>query len=311
MRLLLTGASGFIGTALLQRFIREGWQVDAVRRTPDAPDTHGVRWHRCDLWDETAMQRLLAQTRPTHLVLNAWISTPGVFWSSPDNQRWLDATTALLHAFGAQGGRSVLGLGSCAEYDWSAAQFIEGTTAERPATAYGQAKLVACQRLFTLADTYGFRAAWGRIFMPYGAGDAAERLIPSLIRQLVHHEPIALSAGTQQRDFIAVDDVAEAVARLLRREASGVFNLGTGVATSLRDLAGMIAQQLDGFAPLAAGAHHQQWLQWGALPERAEPPVLVADISKLRQQLGWQPEISLKAGLTPLITAALATPNTR
>ena len=175
MRIMLTGASGFIGAALLARFVREGWQVEAVHRSAAGPALPGVRWHGVDLWRAEHVGTLIQKTRPTHLVLNAWVSTPGIFWSSPDNARWLEATTTLLHAFGACGGESVVGLGSCAEYDWTAERFVEDMTPERPDTPYGQAKIAASRRMFALKQTYGFKAAWGRVFMPYGPYWSAPR----------------------------------------------------------------------------------------------------------------------------------------
>jgi len=293
MRVMLTGASGFIGSALLARFVREGWQVEAVHRSAEGPQLPGVRWHGVDLWQAGEVSKLLRETRPTHLVLNAWVSTPGIFWSSPDNMRWLEATTSLLHAFGACGGESVVGLGSCAEYDWNAEHFVEDKTPERPSTPYGQAKLTTSHRMFALKQTYGFNAAWGRVFMPYGPGDAPRRLVPTVIRRLMLEQEIPLSKGLQIRDFIYVDDVAEAVARLLRQGAGGIFNLGTGIGTSVRDIALRIATHFD-------AAH---LLKFGALEERAEPPVLVADVTKLRHTLGWQPEISTELGIARTLLA--------
>jgi len=294
MRVMLTGASGFIGTALLAHFVREGWQVEAVHRSAERPRLPGVRWRGVDLWQPEEVSKLIRETRPTHLVLNAWVSTPGIFWSSPDNMRWLEATTSLLHAFGAAGGESVVGLGSCAEYDWNAEHFVENKTPERPDTLYGQAKLTTSQRMFALKQTYGFNAAWSRVFMPYGPGDAPGRLVPSVIRHLMLGQEMPLSKGLQIRDFIYVDDVAEAVARLLRQGADGVFNLGTGIGTSVRDIAFMIAGHFD-------TAH---LLKFGELEERAEPAVLVADMTKLRHTLGWQPEISPEIGIARTLAAA-------
>ena len=127
--------------------------------------------------------------------------------------------------------------------------------------------------------------------------DAGERLVPTVIRQLRLGQEVQLGEGQQFRDFIYVDDVAEAVARLLGQGAGGVFNLGTGIGTSVRDIALMIADHFD-------AAH---LLRFGALEERVEPATLVADVTKLRHTLSWLPEIQAKLGIASILagTAAL------
>lgn len=299
MRVMLTGASGFIGAALLKRFVQEGWQIEAVHRSPAGPSMPGVRWHQVDLWREEEVRRLIREIQATHLVLSAWVTTPSLYRSSPDNLRWLEATTSLLHAFGAGGGKSVVGIGSCMEYDWTAENFVEDKTPERPDTLYGQAKLAASQTLFALKREYGFNAVWGRVFMPFGPNDAPERLVPAIIRHLTLGQEMPLSQGRQILDFVYVDDVAEAVVRLLRKNTDGVFNLGTGTGTSVRDMALMIADHFE--AMDCTSKTYSDLLKFGAREERKEPASLVADITKLRNTLGWQPEISTVLGIERML----------
>src|SRR3712207_173544 len=117
-RLLLTGATGFVGRSLLAPLAERGFDLHAVsRRVPDpAIAVPGVSWHRADLLDEAEARRLLAEVRPAVLVHAAWYVEHGRFWTAPENERWLEASTALGAAFVEAGGRRLVGLGTCAEY---------------------------------------------------------------------------------------------------------------------------------------------------------------------------------------------------
>ena len=116
---LLTGASGFVGRHCLRFLAEEYDEVHAVssRELPLSSDK--IVWHRVDLLESAPLSELMSQVRPTHLLHFAWIVTPGVYWSSPDNFRWVQASLELLRLFGENGGKRVVTAGSCAEYDWN------------------------------------------------------------------------------------------------------------------------------------------------------------------------------------------------
>jgi len=233
--------------------------------------------------------------RPTHLLHSAWVAVPGRFWRDPENLDWLQGGLALLRAFGACGGRRFVGVGTCAEYDWAQSRFAEDETPTRPATLYGKAKLAMAMAADAFAARYGFSAAWGRIFQPYGPGDAPERLIPLVINSLAAGRPVELTSGTQERDFIFAPDAAGLLTRLLASDESGSFNIGTGRATPIRAAVELVADHLG----------RRELLRFGALPDKADEPArLVADMSKVAGRLGWSPPTSLETGLTVTVKHA-------
>ena len=122
-RVLVSGAGGFIGRWSVPALLRLGYQVHAVlsgnasREVPE--ELRGAKIHFADLLDDSAIDELTREVRPTHLLHFAWIATPGVYWNSEENFRWLAASERLLRSFRAQGGSRVMMAGSCAEYDWS------------------------------------------------------------------------------------------------------------------------------------------------------------------------------------------------
>jgi nucleoside-diphosphate-sugar epimerase len=293
---LLTGGTGFIGSHCLTRLLREDCTIHAVNRQGGGPVSERVTWHAADLRSPGEAAELVRRVRPTHLLHSAWIATPGLFWQSPDNERWLEGGRALVRAFGETGGRHLVGLGTCAEYDWEQDQFIEDQTPIKPSTPYGRSKAAMAAAAFADAASYGFTAAWGRVFQPYGVGEASRRLIPSVIDALIAKRPIDLTDGRQERDFIFAPDLADLAVRLLIGGHEGGFNIGTGRATALRTAVEYIAGRIGG----------GNLLRFGAIQAPStEPMRLVADMKKVEKLVDWTAPTTLKAGLDEVVERAL------
>lgn len=291
-RILVTGASGFIGRWCLPRLRGHGFDVHAISRTPPRESADAVTWHATDLLRSGAARTLIAEVRPTHLLHAAWIATPGVFWDSPDNLRWLATGLELVDAFGANGGVRAVGVGSCAEYDWSDGLMSEERTALNPKTIYGQCKLAMSLALAAAGRIHGFSTAWARLFFPYGPGESEERLISTVIRALLKGEVVETTHGRQERDFVFVDDVADALARLVTSDVEGPFNIGSGRALALRDVVRHITDRLGG----------ADRIRFGARPaDPDEPPVLAADTAHMRAAVGWEPATTLADGIAKTI----------
>src|SRR5581483_416703 len=241
---LVTGATGFLGSHLLARLMRERCVLHAVNRQGRGPAAERVTWHAADLRRSDAASELLRRVRPTHLLHNAWSAVPGHFWADPENLDWLQSGLALLRSFGELGGQRFVGVGSCAEYDWNQTRFSEEATPINPATLYGKSKAAMWAAAEAFAAQYRFTAAWGRIFLPYGPGDPAERLIPMVIASLLAGRQVALGEGEFQRDFIFAPDATDLIVRLLAEDESGAFNVGTGHGTEIRTVVGALAQRL-------------------------------------------------------------------
>jgi len=294
-KILLTGATGFVGSACLRALVRRGAQVAAVNRTGCGPALERVTWHAVDLRDGAAAERLIGEVRPSHVLHVAWMSTPGVYPTSPENLDWLAAGLALARAFGRAGGRRFVGVGTCAEYDWSSSRFVEDETPLRPASLYGRCKVAMWDCVQACAAAHGFSAAWARLFLPYGPGDAAKRLIPSVVAALREGRPVATTEGLQERDFVFVDDIGELLAEMAQGEQGGAFNIGTGIATQVRRAIEILVAQIGNRSAI----HH------GAVPLPAhEPKRLIADMTKVNKTFGWTAPTTLEAGLCAYLNAA-------
>lgn len=292
--LLLTGATGFVGGACLRRALNFDGEIHAVTRTGRGPFADRVQWHSADLRDPGEARRIVAEIGPTHCLHSAWIATPGVYLESEDNRSWLEGGAALVDAFGAAGGERFVGVGSCAEYDWAADSFTEDRTPIVPSSLYGRCKASLWTILRAASARHAFSAAWGRVFFPYGPGDAAGRLIPSVIRTLRGGEALETTDGLQERDLIFVDDVADLLVGLVECRHEGAFNVGTGEAVSVRSVVTSLADKVGGLTRIRFGAKPRS-------PQ--EPDWLVANMDKVRLVLGWSPSWSLQLGLDACLAA--------
>ncbi len=291
-RVLVTGATGFIGRHCLSSLLEQGYEVHALSSSMRPDLRKDISWHYADLLDAQQVEAVLAETRPTHLLHFAWFVEPGVYWDSLENFRWVRASLALLEAFSKNGGQHVVMAGTCAEYDWRYGYCSEVITPTTPATAYGTCKLSLQRMLDVFARQAKLRSAWGRIFFLYGPHEYPSRLVPSVTRSLLKGEAVRCTHGKQLNDFLYVQDVADAFVALLDSAIEGPVNIGSGQPIPVAKVISEIASKLN----------RHDLVQLGAIPMRAnEPPLLTADVTRLRTEVGWLPKYDLDRGLEETI----------
>lgn len=292
-RVLLTGANGFIGRHCVPHLMEKGFEVHAVLSTDGKNrDVDSVIWHTANLLDFNSPSTLIERVKPSHMLHFAWITTPGVYWTSEENLRWVQASLELLRNFKTHGGQRVVMAGSCAEYDWNHGHASETLTPLHPATLYGVCKKSLYEMLMSFARQEGLSAAWGRIFFLYGPYENPARLVPSVIRALLDNRPALCTHGDQIRDFLHVDDVASAFASLLDSDVQGGVNIVSNEPVAIKAVVHRIAELM----------RHPDLVRLGAIPASdSDVPLLTGDATRLTQEVGWIPRFSLDAGLNMTI----------
>jgi nucleoside-diphosphate-sugar epimerase len=293
VKVLLTGASGFLGRHVLGLLRQRGVSAWTLGRS--CPVGQHARAHvYCDLLVDGGLGETLRHLAPSHLLHLAWVTDPATYQASPRNGDWVRSTKRLARAFCDAGGSHIVVAGSCAEYDWSHGWCQEEETPLRPATPYGEAKNTTRQDLLALCSERGVRLAWARIFFPFGPAQAPGRLIPSLLAVLMGaHEPFSVQTG-QRRDFVAAADVAHALLTLLEVPAHGSFNISSGHPRAIGEVVQLLAQLI--------GANPQPLLAVAAT--QLQPPELVAgDNSRLRA-LGWNGPTPIADSLAQMVALA-------
>ena len=290
-RLLITGATGFIGQQCVNRAAKSRFAVHAVARRP--VEYIEIPYHPVNLFDFRAVSEFLASVRPTHLLHLAWIATPGTYWTSPENRTWVEASKHLMQEFAACGGKRAVITGTCIEYDWQIGGVCrEFETPTKPTSLYGQCKTELREWCTTYSKQAGLSLAWARLFFLYGPNEHPARLVASVARALLAGEKAECTAGTQVRDFLHTADLADALIALLESDMTGPINIGSGQAVSLKQVIETIGVVCD----------RPELIRLGARPTPpTEPPLLVPDVTRLREELGWKPRISLEQGLTDTV----------
>jgi len=290
-RVLLTGASGFVGRQAIGPLLDLSYEVHAVGNT--VTDAR-ARWYRADLLDQVTRRQLVAAVRPQALLHCAWVTQHGAFWSSPANLDWVAASLDLARAAAEQGARRMLMVGSCAEYDWRtppARPWREDDTC-RPASLYGIAKDALHRLMAAFAAEAGIGLVWARLFHLYGPHEAPARLVPGLLAALLEGRRAETGPGDAVRDFMHVADAGRALAHLLAADVRGAVNVAFGQPVTIGALAGIVARLAGRPDLLAVGARGG-----------SEPQAMVADTARLRAT-GFVPSIALKDGLAALWSAA-------
>jgi nucleoside-diphosphate-sugar epimerase len=285
MRILVTGASGFVGFHCCAQLRALGYEVHAVSSKIHLSDK--IHWHKVDLLDSNQIIELIQNVRPSHLLHLAWNVEPGNYWTSVQNYHWVKASLTLFEQFAEAGGKRVVVAGSCAEYNWDYEVYNEETTPLDPATLYGTCKHSLQLMLSSYATLKGLSFAWGRIFSIYGPHEHSDRLCSSVIQALLRSQKIKCSNGELIRDYLHVEDVASAFSALLVNDIQGPINIGSGFGTKLRDIVEKINEKIgkDGLLEIVNKSRSLN-----------EAPIIVADITRL-DSIGWKPVYDTESGL--------------
>jgi nucleoside-diphosphate-sugar epimerase len=290
-RVLITGATGFIGRHAIGPLQQAGFGVHALTRAEPSDRADGVTYHIADLIAAADIAPLLRAVAPTHLLHLAWDVTPGRFWNSPANLTWVAASMALYRAFVAAGGRRAVFAGTCAEYDWSYPLLDETRTALQPATLYGTAKHALHQIIAKAAALDQVSVAWARLFMLYGPHENENRLVPTVATALLRGRPALCGNGAAERDFMHVADAGAALACVLGSDLQDAVNIASGSCVPIRLVIDMVAQLIE----------RPELVRLGTRPDAADEPPRLAAATQLLAGLGFRPAFTLASGLADTV----------
>jgi nucleoside-diphosphate-sugar epimerase len=283
-RVAVTGASGFVGRALVARLISAGVDVVGVARKPAFDLPQVGQWIVGDLRDpDTAMGLLEAQQLDAifHLAANV-TGTREAGAVLPIYHDVLTATVNLLAATAVSGSDPAIVVAGSLEDTLGESAF--------PGSPYAAAKEGVRRYAAMFHGLYETRVTYARLFMVYGPGDRHDtRLIPSIIRSLEAGVPPRLSSGRRPVDWVFIDDAVDGLLALAHCEESRgrAVDIGTGRTHTVREVAERLRSVLDSSVPL----------DFGALPDRLNEAVQVARAVETRDLTGWRARVDLDEGL--------------
>lgn len=297
--MLVTGASGFIGSHLTRRLVALGAQVHAVTSTVssvyptrlvDLRDA--ITLHEGNLTDRGALESIAAVARPEYVLHLGAYTHVGKSWQRVDEciQANIQGTVNLLMALAPHGYTRLVSTGTSEIYGDVEVPFREDGPVH-PISPYSVSKHAAEQYCRLFSEARGWPIVRARPFNAYGPAQSPDRVIPEIIARALRGQPLRMTQGRQTREFNYVADLVEGFLLLLTTPGidGELFNLGCGEEVSMRDLATRLLALLGN--PVEA--------EFGALPERpTEIYRMYADSAKARERLGWAPRTSLDEGLS-------------
>lgn len=314
VRILVTGATGFIGRTFVRQASAAGHDVFALVRDRDGalpgvppPIKVIAGCLEAPPWDE------LLKCRPEVVVHSAWFAEPRTYLSSPENLKHLEFSRVFLKRWRETSVNRILVLGTCAEYPETKEPLIESAATHYPlirttsdpqsplsiqaseaapdTTLYARCKSTLRQDLEAMLAGTAIQLSWARIFHPYGPDEHPDRLCSSVIHSLLAGKPVSLRNPYAIRDMIHVDDVGSALLRIGERGHEGPINVGTGRAVTIEQAARQLAD--------LASRPDLVTLADPSL-DRSTAVGRAANIDRL-EALGWEPTIALEAGLKQML----------
>jgi UDP-glucose 4-epimerase len=282
---LVTGASGFLGWALVPRLLASGYEVHATSRSKMVHEHPHVTWHQLDPTDISAVRHILAMIRPSHIVHLSGCA---------DGKRRLELAVPTLLANAVS---TVHLLTAATEVGCD--RFVVAASMEEPGVGgnpgwanspYAASKWTSTMYGQMFHRSFGLPVVALRPFLVYGPGPQdAGKLIPYVISSLLRGQQPKLSSGRRKVDAVYINDVAEAfVAALAEPRAIGrVLDIGTGVLLPIRQLALSIARQIGSGVPLDFDGRLDR-------PNEFSP---AADVEATLQTIGWKARTALDEGI--------------
>lgn len=303
---LVTGATGFLGSALVEHLLARGVETfclvrskrdDRTRVLPSAASAIHV-----SSLTVSELKSKLAGIK-ADVVFN--LASYGVQQADRDPAKLIEGNVGvlanLLEATAGWPLRRFIQVGSCSEYGFPDRENvpIAETQTARPTSLYGAAKAASVLFGTALASQLHIPFVTLRLFGVFGPHEAPDRVVPYLIRKLRKNEPVDLTPGEQVRDFLFEDDVMEAFVAAAESPAlkeGEVYNVCSAQPTRVRDLGEAVADAL---------GMPRQLLHWGERPYRADEPMwLVGDNRYFRAATSWQPRTSVQEGIRRMIAIA-------
>jgi UDP-glucose 4-epimerase len=300
-RVLLTGATGFVGTNLARRLLDEGHVVHVLLR-PQHNDwrirsiKNELNIHIVDLNDVDVVNSKISEIQPEwifHLAAYGAYSTQTNFQRMADTN--LTATANLVDACVRTGFEAFINTGSSSEYGYKDHAPSENEWIE-PNSSYAVTKAAATHYCRFIAQSQKVNIYTVRLYSVYGPYEEPTRLIPTLIVDGLQERLPPLVNPNISRDYIFVDDVSEAYLTLAsnsNRISNKIYNLGSGVQVSLREVVDVACKQLSiASEPI-----------WGSMPDRQwDTSFWLADHSKITDDFGWNPTFSFADGFLKTIS---------
>lgn len=289
-KILVTGASGYIGTQICSELLKNGYDIHALVYPEVSQSLNDITQYSLDLMNKEAVSDFFKNNSFEKMIHLAWYVGPKC-QISPLNIEWLEASLHLIKTFWENGGKTVLVSGSMSEYDFSYGWCSENKTPLDSLSLYGQTKAALYQILEKFCKFHDLDLKWARIFNIYGLNEKKTRLVPYVINAMINGEDVNVSHCNQIQNYLHVKDVARAVVMFLESSVTGAVNIASDEPIRLKDMIEFCKEELK----------YKKDVNYGAIKASFDQPFLTGDNRILKNEIGWKQTIDIKDGLKETI----------
>ena len=271
LRVLLTGATGFVGQQVLKSLKQQNAYVRIITRNQTnvgaADDTVITK----DIFLETQTWWELQLENIDIVIHAAWFVEPGKYLNAVENVNCLQGSLRLAKAFIKSNAKHFVGIGTCFEYDLNG-EILTTKTRLNPTTLYAATKTSLFLTLSQLLPPLGKTYSWCRLFYLYGENEDPRRIVPYLHQQLSAGHKAILSSGEQIRDFLNITEAGDRITKTALQQLSGPVNICSGTPITIQALAEQIADEYG----------RRDLLNFGMRPDNLQdPPSVVGEPTPL------------------------------
>jgi len=258
-KILLTGATGFLGSQVLKHLSTKKVKIIVVSRNKkNLKDTYQNITeviHTEDFFNENDLWLEKICTGIDIVIHCAWYAEPGKYLQSSSNEACRDGTIRLAKASINSSVKRFIGIGSCFEYDLFTKKKIDVDFELKPLTPYAIAKVETFKTLTKLFSNLDIEFLWARMFYLYGEREDPRRLIPILRKNLREKKKVSLTEGSEVRDYLNINEAGKVISNLSFSSAEGAFNVCSGKEVTIREIAEKIAKEYDALDLLEFGTY--------------------------------------------------------
>lgn len=292
-RVIVTGGSGFIGSNLVRRLVKEGYDVNILLRKNSntwriGDILHAISPHYVSLSDQRKLSKIISSIEPAYIFHLA--AYGNYAWQSKESEmtkvNYLQLQS-LLNISRKINYKCFINAGSSTEYGFKNSPFKE-TDGVMPESFYGATKAAGTIYSQTFSKRFQKPVMTFRFFSVYGPYEEKARFIPTIIRSAIERREVSVTKEPIKRDFIHVDDVVEAFIKAIKKPQMGeIINLGTGKQYSNKSIIAFVKKIQPALRISDTPYPVRHW----------DSSNCVADIKKAQTLINWKPKYDIKVGL--------------
>ena len=287
-KVAILGAQGFLGMPIATALKANSFDVVTFSRSEIInPSDSEIE---ADLFNIESLRIGLSKSKPDVVISTAWDTEHGKFWTSELNSKYQEATLKFAEVSFELGVSVFLGLGTMSEYGTNPGMCNADISPLVPVDVYSEAKIETGIELERLGAAFNRKTNWLRVFQAFGPSEKSERFLPGLISTLREGKPFSIRTPNYEMDWIHTSDIASAVLFTLENELNHFVDVGTGIATSVKNLSELVCSELELDTRLLDYS--------GQIPGHQKKAVVDPGTQLL--SLGWSPAESLKSRVRSL-----------